>query len=155
MTHQPRTPRAQPQRAALGRRLRAHRLALGLTSREIATHIGSSHSQMTSIETTKQDVLVGTLIAAAEAVGLNVALAGDHHLPLLALTAAEVRALVAAASAHADESADAPDPALLDALDRLTSPATVDTTPTRPHRDEPPLTRRVVNVHLPAADIPA
>lgn len=31
----------------------------------------------------------------------------------------------------------------------------LETVPSRPHRDEPPLRRRVVNVHLPAADIPA
>jgi transcriptional regulator with XRE-family HTH domain len=131
----PRTARAIPERRALGRRIRAHRLALGLASRDVAAHIGSSHSQMTSIETTSQDVLVGTLIDVAAAVGLQVALAADHHLPLLDLTADEVQALITAADHHAADwaaaaeatglPADQPDPHLLAALDK-TRPTTTD-----------------------------
>ncbi|MFF0823033.1 hypothetical protein ACFYUR_21950 [Micromonospora haikouensis] len=42
----------------------------------------------------------------------------------------------------------------LEALCRaVLATAPADTTPSRPHRDEPPLTRRVDTVHLPAADI--
>lgn len=120
MTHTPRAPRAVAQRQALGRRIRAHRLALGLTSRDVAAHIGTSHAVMTSIETTSQDVCVGTLIDAADAVGLNVALAADHHLPLLDLSAAEVAALVTAAVL---DSGTCPNPELLSALDKLTTSA--------------------------------
>ncbi|MEU8186039.1 hypothetical protein [Micromonospora carbonacea] len=36
---------------------------------------------------------------------------------------------------------------------RAWSAAPLETTPSRPHRDEPALDRRVVNVHLPAHDI--
>ncbi|WP_329013135.1 hypothetical protein OG271_03860 [Micromonospora rifamycinica] len=40
-------------------------------------------------------------------------------------------------------------------LNDITPADPIDTTPGRPHRDEPPLDRDVVNVHLPAHDIPA
>ncbi|RKR92815.1 helix-turn-helix protein [Micromonospora pisi] len=113
-----RQPRAVQQRKALGRRIRAHRLALGFTSRDVAAQVGTSHSRMTGIETVNQDVLSGTLIDVAEVVGLHVALVGDHHLPLLELTAAEVRELVVAAALWADQSDDT---TLHDALAKLTS----------------------------------
>ena len=86
-------------------------------------------AQMYSVESGNRDVLTGTLIDVAAAVGLEVALAAEHHLPLLELTAAEVAALVSAADRYADEwavaaedsslPADQPDPHLLAALDKL------------------------------------
>ncbi|MFF0823032.1 helix-turn-helix domain-containing protein [Micromonospora haikouensis] len=130
MTHQARTPRAHTQRQALGRRLRAHRLARGLTQADVMTHTRTGKAQMYSAENAAQDVTTGTLIDIAAAVGLHVALAGDHHLPLLDLTAAEVQALIVAASSwaalatdEAEKPADGPDPQLLAALDRLTPDA--------------------------------
>ena len=115
----PRQSRAVPQRQALGRRIRAHRLALGLTSRDVAAHIGTSHSRMTSLECATQDGYVGTLIDVADALGLDVALVAEHHLPLLDLTAAEVDALHAAALGGQPEYDD---PHLRSALDKLTPP---------------------------------
>lgn len=85
--------RATAQRAALGRRIRSYRLALGLTSRDVAAHVQTGRTQMTSIESNTADVTTGVLIDVAEAVGLAVVLAADHHLPLLDLTSAEVDAV--------------------------------------------------------------
>ena len=50
MTHTPRAPRAIEQRRQLGRRIRAHRLALGLSNRDLADHIGCGTYQVTSME---------------------------------------------------------------------------------------------------------
>ncbi len=119
MEHVPRAPRAIPQRQAIGRRVRSYRLALGLTSRDVAAHVHMGHHQMTSVETASQDVLLGTLVDIAEAVGLNVALAAEHHLPLLDLTADEVAALADIAGTPAARLFV--DPVLRSALDKLTT----------------------------------
>ncbi|MGC5033053.1 helix-turn-helix domain-containing protein [Micromonospora sp. DT229] len=121
-----RNDRAQAERLTLGRQIRAHRIARGLTQPDIQQRVGTGKAQMYAIEHASSDVLTGTLIDVAAAVGLEVALAGEHHLPLLDLTAAEVAALIHAAAAHADQwatdgeasglPADQPDPHLLSAL---------------------------------------
>jgi transcriptional regulator with XRE-family HTH domain len=118
--HTVRSPRAVERRRRLGHRLRAYRYALGLTARDVAAHIGAGHGQITAVETARQDVYVGTLVDVADAVGLEVALAAAHHLPLLDLTAAEVEALVVSAALWAD---NADDPALTAALTKLTPTA--------------------------------
>lgn len=92
-----RHPRAAAQRSALGRKLRAHRMALGWTVRGVRDHVGTGKPQMQAVETADHDVMLGTLVDIAAVYGLNVALAGDHHLPLLELSAAEVVTLLAAA----------------------------------------------------------
>ncbi|MFJ1539328.1 hypothetical protein ACIODS_12365 [Micromonospora chalcea] len=65
-----------------------------------------------------QDVMSGTLIDVAEAVGLNVALVGDHLLPLLDLSAGQVEALAFAAAAWSEVAMceGGADPALGEAL---------------------------------------
>lgn len=113
-----REPRAVEQRRTLGRRVRSYRLALGLTSRDVAAHVNMGHHQMTSIETAVQDVLSGTLIDVAEAVGLDVALVAEHHLPLLDLTADEIDELIVTARVMANTAGG---PRLLAALDKLTT----------------------------------
>jgi transcriptional regulator with XRE-family HTH domain len=105
-TDTPRNGRALTERATLGRRLRAHRMALDYSIRDAADQAGTGKSQVHAIEHTTTDVLVGTLIDVAAAYGLNVALVGDHHQPLLDLTAAEVQALVVAAAIWAENSDD-------------------------------------------------
>ena len=120
MSHIPRTPRAVAQRQALGRRLRAHRLALGLTTKDIAAHIGCGTYQVSSIETVCRDVLTGTLIDVAAAVGLEVGLVASYHLPLLDLTAHETDVLILAAKAYANTSKAPTLAALRSALDKLT-----------------------------------
>ena len=115
----PRQTRALPQRQALGRRIRAHRLALGLTSRDVAAHIGTSHSRMTSLECATQDGYVGTLIDVADALGLDVALVAEHHLPLLDLTAAEIQAIAVNVAGWLQLGDD---PTLRSALTKLTPP---------------------------------
>ena len=82
--------RAVPEREALGRRIRAYRIALGLTSRDIAAHTGTGKATLYALDTASKDVYAGTLIDVAAAVGLNVTLAADHHMPLLDLSADEV-----------------------------------------------------------------
>lgn len=102
----PRNGRALPQRQAIGRRVRAYRMALSITGRDVCQHTGAGKAQLYAIETATADVFTGTLIDVAATVGLNVALAADHHLPLLDLSAAETRALVIAASLWADNDDD-------------------------------------------------
>lgn len=93
-----RPPRAVEQRRALGRTLRAHRMALGFTVRQVMARIGTGKGQMQAIESGNSDIVVGTLIDVAAVYGLHVALAADHHLPLLELTRAETLALLDAAT---------------------------------------------------------
>lgn len=121
----PRTVRAVAQRRALGRRIRAYRLALGLTIRDLAAHTDCGHGQMGRVENATQDVFLGTLIDVAEAVGLDVALVPEYLLPLLGLTAGELAALVTAAVL---DSGTCPNPELLSALDKLTTTDTAEET---------------------------
>lgn len=120
--------RALPRRQAIGRRLRAHRFALGLSTRDIADHIGAGHNQVTHAETSSRDIYTGTLIDIADAVGLDVALVEAHHLPWLDLTAVELAALLQAAARWGR--AWEPSAALRSAIAKLTPPSlpTGDTT---------------------------
>ena len=95
----PRKARAVEQRQAHGRKIRYRRIASGLNAEDVAQHIGTGKSTMTAIEHGGQDVLSGTLIEVAEAVGLNVALVDDHIMPLLDLTPEQTRALLVGAAA--------------------------------------------------------
>ncbi|WP_431935827.1 helix-turn-helix domain-containing protein [Micromonospora sp. RP3T] len=115
----PRAVRAVAERRALGRVLRAHRLALGLTIWEVKEAVKTGKHQLHSVEGADQDVVVGTLVDVAAVYGLHVALAGEHHRPLLTLDACDVAALLAAAAAGA-----AAHPAAAPVLDRLTAAAT-------------------------------
>ena len=119
MSHSPRAPRAVDQRQAIGQRLRAYRLAHGYTNRGLADRIGCGTYQVTSVETVCRDVLLGTAIELAEAVGLRLVLADDFHLPLLDLTADEIDALVTEAEANPCRLLI--DPHLRSALDKLTT----------------------------------
>ncbi|MEU7590606.1 helix-turn-helix transcriptional regulator [Micromonospora sp. NPDC049230] len=92
-----RHPRGVEQRRALGRQLRAHRQASDLTLRQVKDHVGTGKPQMQALETGTQDVLLGTAIDIAAVYGLHLVLAGDHHLPLLNLSSAEVATLLTAA----------------------------------------------------------
>ncbi|MEU8334838.1 helix-turn-helix domain-containing protein [Micromonospora tulbaghiae] len=109
----PRKARAVEQRQAHGRKIRYRRIASGLNAEDVAQHIGTGKSTMTAIEHGGQDVLSGTLIEVAEAVGLNVALVDDFLLPLLGMSEQQVDALVFAAAAWAEVDAR---PELLSAL---------------------------------------
>lgn len=121
MSHTPRTPRAVDERRAIGRRLRAYRIALGLTNRDLAEHTSASKGQVYAAESATTDIVTGTLIDLAAAVGLRVALAADYHLPLLNLTADEVDALIAAADLWSDHPMIDTFPQLRSALDKLTT----------------------------------
>lgn len=116
-----RNDRAHTRRRQLGRRIRAHRMALDLTIRDICHHIHTGKAQIHAVEGANTDVLTGTLIDVAAAVGLEVALAADHHLPLLDLTADEIRAITTNLAGWLELGDD---PLLRTALTKLT--ATVD-----------------------------
>lgn len=110
----PRAVRAIPERRALGRTLRAHRIANGLTIREVKEQLGTGKHQLHSVENAQQDVVLGTFVDVAAVYGLHVALAGDHHRPLLDLDGPDVAALLCAAAAGA--AAHPPAAAVLDRL---------------------------------------
>ncbi|MFI7073599.1 helix-turn-helix domain-containing protein [Micromonospora sediminicola] len=105
--------RAVAQRQAHGKKIRYRRIASGLNAEDVAAHIGTGKSTMTAIEHGGQDVLSGTLIEVAEAVGLNVALVDDHIMPLLDLTPEQLQALLVGAAAWCEVD---PRPELVSAL---------------------------------------
>ncbi|MEV4767772.1 transcriptional regulator [Micromonospora humida] len=145
--------RSHPTRQHLGQQIRDRRNALGITQRQAAAMIGISQCSVTYIERASRDVLTSSVIDLAAVVGRHLAVVAEHHLSLLALTAGEIRALADSARAWLQLGDE---PTLRSALDKLTATAPdLDTTPGRPHRDEPPLDRPVDTVHLPAADITA
>lgn len=98
-----RNTRGLEQRRAIGRKLRAYRQVSGLTIRQVKNFLGTGKPQMQAIETADHDVLLGTAIDIAGVYGLTVVLAGDHHLPLLDLSSAEVVALLSGAAAAASQ----------------------------------------------------
>ncbi|MGX4657079.1 helix-turn-helix domain-containing protein [Micromonospora sp. SCSIO 07396] len=172
MSRRANSARSHPTRQHLGQQIRDRRNALGITQRQAADMIGISQCSVTYIELASRDVLTSSLIDLAAVVGRHLAVVAEHHLPLLALTPAEIRAVADCVEGWLDLGDD---PTLRSALSKLTAadsdldadtypadydlaacqPAdtTADTTPGRPHRDEPPLDRDVVDVHLPANDI--
>ena len=112
------TPEAEARARQLCNRLAIERIARGLTQRDMAAHFGDQQGNVQVIETMKRRPVLPTFISYAWALGLEVALVGEHHLPLLDLTEAEVEALLAGARviAAADRR-----PILLSALDKLTT----------------------------------
>lgn len=141
-----RNDRAVDRRRQLGRRIRAHRLALNLTVADINTHTGTSKSQVYAVEAAHTDVYAGTLIDVAASVGLDIALAADHHLPLLDLTADEIHAIATNLAGGASD-----DPLLRSALAKLTAADAPDAD-TYPADYDLALCQPgpVVDVHLPA-----
>lgn len=101
----------------LCRQLAIHRVARGLTQRDMAAHFGDRQSNVQRIETMTVHVpTLPTVVAYAWALDLEVGLAAPHHLPLLDLTADEIRALMIAGSLWADNDND---PTLRAALAKL------------------------------------
>lgn len=146
MSNRTDTKRSLPDRQHLGATIRDARNRLGMTQRHFADIAGIRQCSVSYIENASRDILASTLIDAAATVGLTVALAAEHHLPLLDLTADEIGALFAAALTGGQEHDDA----LAAALAKLVGVPPVDTTPSRPHVDEPNLHRPVQTVHAPA-----
>lgn len=99
-------------------RLALHRIARGLTQRDMARHFGDQQSNVQTLESMGRRPMLPTFIAYAWALDLEVGLVAPHHLPLLDLTADEINALVAGARAPFH---DAADPRLRSALDKLTT----------------------------------
>ena len=58
-------------KVAIGRALRARRLALGLTLREAATRAGYSHASIDNVENGRQNVTIDTLQALASTLGVS------------------------------------------------------------------------------------
>ena len=119
MTSRTDTTRSLHDRQHLGAHIRDARNRLGMTQRDFADIAGIRQCSVSYIENGTRDILASTLIDAAATVGLDVALVAEHHLPLLDLTAAEIRALVIAAAIWAENEGD---PDLHAALDKLTPP---------------------------------
>lgn len=92
-------PRAVEARRALGHRLAVERMIRDLTQDRVAEHIGARQGLISVVETGRRDPYLGTFIAVAEAVGLQVALVAEHHLAWLDLTEAELTAIHVAADA--------------------------------------------------------
>ena len=130
--------------------LRTLRHVLGVRATDIAAATGISLTSISYWECGRYVPRLEKFVPYAAAIGFDVSLtpAGETaaRLPLLTLTDAEIQALADSARAWLDLGDE---PTLRAALTKLRP----DTTPGRPHRDEPPLTRDVETVHLPAADI--
>jgi transcriptional regulator with XRE-family HTH domain len=73
--------------------LAIHRLAHGLTQRDIAAHFGDQQSNVQTIETMGRRPVLPTFVSYAWALDLDVALVAEHHLPLLQLTVDEIDAI--------------------------------------------------------------
>ncbi|MFI1197725.1 helix-turn-helix domain-containing protein [Micromonospora sp. NPDC020750] len=116
------TARSHPTRQHLGQQIRNRRNALGLTQREAAAMIGISQCSVTYIELASRDVLTSSLIDLAAVVDRHLAVAAEHHLPLLDLTEVEIESLATAASSWLQLGND---PTLRAALAKL-APAALD-----------------------------
>ncbi|MDG4799032.1 helix-turn-helix transcriptional regulator [Micromonospora sp. WMMD980] len=119
MTSRANVDRSLPVRADIGDAIREGRHALGMTQRQFAAISGIRQCSVSYIERATRDILASTLIDAAATVGLHVALAAQQHLPLLQLTPAEARAVVAAVRAYGNPNGH---PHLDTALRKLTDP---------------------------------
>ncbi|WP_194821280.1 helix-turn-helix domain-containing protein [Micromonospora sp. S-DT3-3-22] len=139
--------------------LRTLRTILGVRATDVADATGLNLATLSLWECGHNLPRVEKLRAYAGALGFALTLvpteeaaAADTRAALLALTPAEIRALADSARAWLQLGDE---PILRSALGKLTAaePEPIDTIPGRPHRDEPPLDRPVVDVHLPAHDI--
>ncbi|MFG1776632.1 hypothetical protein ACGFIG_09405 [Micromonospora sp. NPDC049048] len=141
-------------------RLALQRLVLGLTQRDLAAHLGDQQGNVQVLETAKRRPLLPTFISYAWALGLDVALVAEHHLPLLDLTADEIRAIAVNLRGWLQLGDD---PLIRSALTKLgaTDVAADDLDADTWPADYPldhcqpgdPTARPVTTVHLPAADI--
>lgn len=95
-------PDAAAERQRICRRLALERTIRGLTQRDLAAHLGDRQSNVGAFELGRRAVHLDTAISYAWAVGVNVGVIGDHHVPLLDLTADEVMAVQVAAGNYAD-----------------------------------------------------
>ena len=115
------SPESDARARKLCNQLAIHRLARGLTQRDMAAHFRDQQSNVQTIEVMARRPVLPTFVAYAWALGLEVALVPEHVLPLLDLTADEIEALHAAADLYMDSPGYGHIPHLRSALDKLTT----------------------------------